>query len=68
MKIEKLNYSRHPWRLVDSKGCEVYVNQPFTHPEIGHTVIQGAICGATKAECTDAALALLEALMKRPKA
>jgi hypothetical protein len=65
MKIEKLNYSRHPWRLLDSEGREVYTRQTMDHPSIGMTAFSGPVCGETKAECMASALALLESLMRR---
>lgn len=65
MKIERRPYSRKPWRLVTSKGAEIYVRQAFDHPDLGATVIDGPVCGDTKAECTDAALAILETLLRK---
>lgn len=66
MKVVKLSYSRAPWRLVTSDEREVQAPpQVFDHPDIGKTVVRGSICGNTKAECTEAALALLEALLNR---
>jgi hypothetical protein len=68
MKIEKLNYSRHPWRLLDSEGREVYTRQSMDHPNLGVTAFSSPVCGETKAECTANALALLEFLIRKPAA
>lgn len=68
MKIERRPYSRSPWRLVTSEGVEVYAPQAFDHPSLGMTVHNGPVCGETKTECTERALALLEALMRRKPA
>lgn len=65
MRIEKLSYSRAPWRLVTSDGKEVYAPQAMDHPSIGPTVFNGPVCGESKTECTANALALLERLLKR---
>jgi hypothetical protein len=67
MKIERLNYSRHPWRLLDNEGREVYVPQAFDHPALGMTVHSGPVCGATKTECVENALALLGTLLERTR-
>lgn len=64
MKIEKRGYSRKPWRLITSAGLEVWLPAGFDHPDIGVTVISEPVCGDTKAECTDKALALLEHLLR----
>lgn len=64
MKVAKLSYSREPWRLVTSEGKEVALRQAFTHPDLGHTVINGSVSGATKEACTAKALTLLEALLR----
>lgn len=65
MRIERRSYSRQPWRLVTESGTEVAAPVPFEHPSIGWTVIVEPICGATKSECTDKALALLDRLLAR---
>ena len=65
MLIKKLSYSRHPWRLLTSDGREVSVKIAFDHSDIGMTVINGSVSGETKAECTAAALALLEKLISK---
>lgn len=67
MRIERRSYSRAPWRLVMDDGREVSAPQAFDHAALGATVINGPICGNTKTECTENALALLEALLSRPK-
>lgn len=66
LAIQKLGYSRSPWRLVDLDGeadytgpQQVCVTARFDHPTLGPTVIDEAVSGNTKAECVDAALALL---------
>lgn len=65
MKVIKLSYSREPWRLVTTEGKEVAVRQVFDHPDLGCTVIDGAVSGATKVACTDKALVLLESLLRK---
>jgi hypothetical protein len=65
MKIEKLSYSRQPWRLVDSEGREIYSPQVLEHPSLGMTVYSGPVCGDTKTECIDNALNLLEVLLRK---
>lgn len=67
MKIERRGYSRAPWRLVTASGAEVYVRQAFDHPDLGKTLIDGPVCGDTKAECTDKALTLLGHLLERSR-
>lgn len=59
MKIEKRNYSRSPWRLIDNNGNEVYAQKPMKHADLGHTFVTEPVCGATKAECIAATLELL---------
>jgi len=65
MKIIKMNYSRNPWRLVTSEGMEVYIDTPMKHPSLGETIINGPVCGATKADCQEIALSMLEHFLKR---
>lgn len=64
MQIKKMPYSVHPWRLLTADGGEVYAPQSFDHPDIGMTSITMPVSGATKQECIDKALALLEVLMR----
>lgn len=64
MQIKKRGYSINPWRLVTSEGGEVYVKTVFEHPDLGKTLIDEAISGRTKTECTEKALHLLEKLLK----
>lgn len=69
MKIERRSYSAKPWRLIASDGGEVYAPQAFDHPSLGMTAYSGPVCGETKTECLERALALLERLMRvRPGA
>lgn len=63
MNIEKKKYSHSPWRLVTKEGREVYWPAAFEHPEGGMTVINEPVCGETRAECTERAVALLEYLL-----
>lgn len=63
MKIDKKKYSAAPWRLVTQEGREVYWPAAFDHPAFGMTVINEPICGETRAECTEQALALLDYLL-----
>jgi hypothetical protein len=65
MQIKKMPYSVHPWRLLTDKGVEVYAPQNFDHPDLGQTSIQMPLSGATKQECIEKALALLDLLMRR---
>jgi hypothetical protein len=66
LAIQKLGYSRHPWRLVDLDGeadhagpQQVVVAVRFDHPDLGPTVIDEAVSGATQRECVEVALGLL---------
>ena len=59
MKIEKRNYSRSPWRLIDNNGNEVYWQRPMKHPDLGPTWVNEPVMGDTKAECTERVLDLL---------
>jgi hypothetical protein len=65
MKIVRMKYSRSPWRLVDSRGTEIYWRRPFKHSDLGETVVDEPICGETKTECISNALHALELLMLR---
>jgi hypothetical protein len=65
MRIEKRSYSRAPWRLVTEAGAEVYAQIAFDHPGLGMTAFNQPICGDTKTECIENALALLGKLLKR---
>ena len=59
MKIEKLGYSRNPWRLIDNNGREVYWQRSIKHPDLGQTWVTEPLMGDTKAECLDRTLELL---------
>ena len=59
MKIEKRNYSRSPWRLIDNNGNEVYWQRPMKHPDLGPTWVTEPLMGDTKAECLERTLELL---------
>jgi hypothetical protein len=59
MKIERRNYSRSPWRLIDNNDREVVWQRPMKHPDLGQTWVTEAVCGETKAECTARVLELL---------
>lgn len=65
LRIEKLGYSSHPWRLLTEEGIELEWSKPFKHPDIGITWVKGPICGETKKELVDEILCLLEILAKR---
>ena len=65
MKIERHNYSRGAWRLLDDDGKEVYWSKPFKHSDLGWTHVSMPVCGDTKAECIAEALALLDVSLKR---
>ena len=64
LTIEKKIYSSNPWRLL-LDGQELALPQQIDHPDIGMTVVTMPVCGATRQQCTDAALALLESFIKR---
>ena len=68
MKIERMNYSRGAWRLLDDNGNDVYWQKPFEHPDLGWTFVNMPVCGETKAECVMETLALLSLAIKRLKA
>lgn len=59
MKIEKRNYSRSPWRLIDNTGNEVAWQRPMKHPDLGYTWVNEPVMGATRAECLERVLELL---------
>jgi hypothetical protein len=70
LAIQKLGYSRSPWRLVDLDGeadhagpQQVAVTVRFDHPTLGPTLIDEAVSGDTKAQCVDAVLAILGTLI-----
>ena len=54
MKIEKRNYSRHPWRLIDEDGAEL----TYVCPEHGYVL---PVCAATKTEMVEKLLEMYEA-------
>jgi hypothetical protein len=71
LAIQKLGYSRNPWRLVDLDGeadysgpQQVCVTVRFDHPVTGPGVIDEAISGETKAQCIEAALGILGRLIE----
>lgn len=68
MKIEKRNYSRGAWRLLDSNGNDVYWQKPMDHADLGKTWVTAPVCGDTKAECISETLALLDLALKRLRA
>jgi hypothetical protein len=66
LAIQKLGYSRKPWRLVDLDSeadyngpQQVCVAARFDHPTLGPTVIDEAVSGDTQRECMEQALGLL---------
>jgi hypothetical protein len=70
LAIQKLSYSRNPWRLVDLDGeadhsgpQQVAVTVRFDHPTLGPTVIDEAVSGQTKSECMESVLTVLGALI-----
>ena len=65
MKIERRNYSRGAWRLIDANGNEVYWQKPFEHPDLGWTFVQMPVCGDTKQACTAEVLAFLHQCVLR---
>jgi hypothetical protein len=68
MKIERHNYSRGAWRLLDDDGKEVYWSKPFKHSDLGWTHVSMPVCGETKAECIAETLALLGLALNRLRA
>lgn len=70
LAIQKLGYSRSPWRLVDLDGeadhngpQQVAVTVRFDHPTLGPTVIDEAVSGQTKGECMNSVLTILGTLI-----
>jgi len=70
LAIQKLSYSRNPWRLVDLDGeadysgpQQVAVTVRLDHPTLGPTVIDEAVSGETKSECIESVLTVLGALI-----
>jgi len=69
LAIQRLDYSRSPWRLVDldreefGGPAEVSVSVVFDHPDVGRTVIDEPIMGDTKAQVIQRTLDLLGALL-----
>lgn len=66
LAIQKMGYSRNPWRLVDLDAPEewngpqqVVVSVQFDHPDLGMTQIEEAVSGNTKTECIESVLRLL---------
>lgn len=59
MKIERRNYSRSPWRLIDNNGREVFWQRPMKHPDLGNTWVTEPVMGDTKTKCTERTLELL---------
>lgn len=53
--IERMNYSSHPWRLLDEAGQEVYQTERL-ELENGSTSVQMPVCGQTKQEVIDKVL------------
>lgn len=44
-KVEKQSFSRGAWRVLDAAtGEQVYENQLFDHPNLGHIRIAGPVC------------------------
>lgn len=68
MKIERRNYSRAPWRLIDNNGREVYWQKPMDCPSLGKTWVSAPVCGDTKAECISETLQLLALCFHRMNA
>jgi hypothetical protein len=70
LAIQRLSYSRNPWRLVDLDGeadhsgpQQVAVTVRFDHPTLGPTVIDEAVSGQTKSECMESVLTILGTLI-----
>ena len=68
MKIERQDYSRGAWRLLDDDGKEVYWSKPVKHADLGWTHVSMPVCGDTKQECVNEVLALLSFTVQRLKA
>lgn len=68
MRIERKNYSRGAWRLLDDNGNDVYWQKPMKHPDLGQTWVTAPVCGETKAECIAETLELLSLALRRLRA
>ena len=62
LRIEKKDYSFHPWRLVDENGDEIWTEQAIVHPMMGDGLqfIPGPVCGPTKESVIAKVLEMLE--------
>jgi hypothetical protein len=67
VKIVKRNFSESPWRLETNDGRQVAYPKLVEHPDFGMTKISAPVCGATKAECLEKALAIMDDLVQRLK-
>lgn len=43
-RVEKQNYSRGAWRVLDANGQQVWRDEEFDHPNLGLTIISGPVC------------------------
>lgn len=43
-RVEKRDYSRGKWRVLDANGEEVWTSMIFVHPQLGETIINGPVC------------------------
>lgn len=43
-RVEKRDYSRGSWRVLDSDGEQVWRKERFDHPTLGAMVIDGPVC------------------------
>jgi hypothetical protein len=74
LAIQKLGYSRKPWRLVDldseadySGPQQVCVTVRFEHPDLGPTLIDEAVSGDTRRECEEQVLLLMSRMIELRK-
>jgi len=71
LAIQKLGYSRSPWRLVDldrddfGRPVEIAVPVEFDHPTCGRTVIDEPVMGNSKTEVVERTLDLLARLIEQ---
>lgn len=62
LEIKKLNHSSNPWRLLFN-GQEISIPTVINHTYLGNMPINQPICGATRKECTEKAMDLLESFL-----
>lgn len=43
-RVEKQNYSRGAWRVLDAAGNQVWRRETFDHPFLGEIQLNGPVC------------------------